>query len=277
MDESPYSTLVGPNAGENLTECAESVIIGASAGRHATNNPRAIFIGLQAGGGLATDVGGTGDVDNNDHCIGIGYASLRYCFDSAKIVGIGYAAMENANTSPGAVGVGLFAGIFARQSIDSVWLGHGSGMAGEDSARAIGIGFFAGASQVVDTEYGTPLNCPDGVFIGTEAGNPRIKSDAPNAGPLARGAVRPVVIGAQATCGPGISKPVAIGNEARALHDNSVALGADTASTAANQVMIGARDLEVTDPARGVILHSPNNSRYRISVSNAGALSAIAA
>jgi hypothetical protein len=149
-------------------------------------------------------------------------------------------------------------------------------MSGEDSPRAIGVGYFAGASQVVDTVYGTPLNCPDGVFIGTEAGNPRIKSDSLNSGPLARGAVRPVVIGAQATCGPGISKPVAIGNEARALHNNSVALGADTATTAADQVMVGNRDVEITDLTKGYVLRSPNGSRWRLSVSNTGVVSAIA-
>jgi hypothetical protein len=270
----PYSVVVGDSAAQNVTDSDSIVAVGASAARHAAGCDRAVFIGIQAGGGLSSDIGATGNVFDNEDAIGIGYAALRYMWQSPKSIGVGYAAMENANRSANAVGVGLFAGIFARQSPNASWLGHGAGMCGEDSPRAIGIGYFAGASEVVNTVYGTPLASPDGVFIGTEAGNPRAKSDPANAGPVARSSVNPVVIGAQATCGPGVQTPVAIGNEARALHHNSVALGAGSETSSVDQVAVGERDIEITSATKGIILRSPNGSRWRVTVSNVGALGA---
>lgn len=74
----------------------------------------------------------------------------------------------------------------------------------------------------------------------------------------------------------GDSKATAMGSGARADHASSVALGADTATTAPDQVMVGRRDVEITDAAKGVVLKSPNGTRYRVIVSDAGALSATA-
>jgi len=51
-------------------------------------------------------------------------------------------------------------------------------------------------------------------------------------------------------------------------------LGSNTQTTAANQVMVGGRDIEVTDPTMGVILASPDKKRWRVTVDNGGALSA---
>ncbi len=66
------------------------------------------------------------------------------------------------------------------------------------------------------------------------------------------------------------------GSGAQALHLSSVALGKGSITTAANQVMVGARDVEITDTTKGVVLRSPDGTRYRITVANGGALTAVA-
>jgi hypothetical protein len=65
-----------------------------------------------------------------------------------------------------------------------------------------------------------------------------------------------------------------LGLKSRADHTDSVALGSNTVTTAANQVMVGPRDVEITDATKGLVLKSPDGSRFRISVDNAGVLSA---
>ena len=69
---------------------------------------------------------------------------------------------------------------------------------------------------------------------------------------------------------------VAIGILSRCQHDNAVALGANTNTTAADQVAVGPRDVEITDATKGLVLKSPDGKRWRVTVDNAGALSAAA-
>ena len=79
-------------------------------------------------------------------------------------------------------------------------------------------------------------------------------------------------VGFRATAGA--VNGTALGILSRADHQDSVALGSNTQTTAANQVMVGGRDIEVTDPTMGVILASPDKKRWRVTVDNAGVLSA---
>lgn len=79
-----------------------------------------------------------------------------------------------------------------------------------------------------------------------------------------------VVIGRDATAnGDG---RVAIGARAQAIHQDSIALGKNAVTTRSSQVNVGARDVEVTDPSRGVVLVSPNGTRFRITVADDGSL-----
>ena len=70
---------------------------------------------------------------------------------------------------------------------------------------------------------------------------------------------------------------VAIGSGARAMFANSVAIGKGIITTAADQVMVGPVDIEITATAKGVVIKSPDGTRYRIQVANGGALSTVAA
>jgi hypothetical protein len=73
---------------------------------------------------------------------------------------------------------------------------------------------------------------------------------------------------------------IAIGHnsDVNDTHTSSVALGATVQTNAANQVAIGARDLEIqANGTKGLVLRSPNGTRYRVTVSDAGALVVTAA
>lgn len=66
---------------------------------------------------------------------------------------------------------------------------------------------------------------------------------------------------------------VALGAGAVAiLNDNDVAIGNNTTTTLTDSVAIGVRDLHVQDATKGVVLTSPNGTKYRITVNDAGTL-----
>ena len=68
------------------------------------------------------------------------------------------------------------------------------------------------------------------------------------------------------------AKATSLGSGATAAHAGSVALGADVTTTATGQVAVGPRDVEIQDEAKGLVLRSPDGSRWRGTISNAGAL-----
>ena len=75
----------------------------------------------------------------------------------------------------------------------------------------------------------------------------------------------------------GAANATALGRESSADHAGSVALGYQTTTTAVGQVMCGPRDVEITDATKGVVLKSPGGTRYRLTVSDAGAVTVAAA
>ena len=81
-------------------------------------------------------------------------------------------------------------------------------------------------------------------------------------------------IGYRATAGA--VNGTSLGISSRADHTDSVALGSKTVTTAANQVAVGPRDIEIGDATKGLVLKSPDGKRWRVTVDNAGALSAAA-
>ena len=65
---------------------------------------------------------------------------------------------------------------------------------------------------------------------------------------------------------------VALGSTASAAYDGSVALGYGTTTTTTDQVAVGPRDIEVQASDHGIILTSPDKSRWRATINNLGAL-----
>jgi hypothetical protein len=74
----------------------------------------------------------------------------------------------------------------------------------------------------------------------------------------------------------GAVNATALGKESRADHAGSVALGYQATTTRADQVMVGNRDIEIGDATKGLVLKAPNGTLYRVTVDNAGALTATA-
>src|SRR5665647_95789 len=75
-------------------------------------------------------------------------------------------------------------------------------------------------------------------------------------------------IGYKATAGA--VNATSIGREARADHAGSIALGYQALTTQPDQVMVGPRDVEITDTTKGLVLVSPDATRMRITVANDG-------
>ena len=81
-----------------------------------------------------------------------------------------------------------------------------------------------------------------------------------------------VLVGRDSACSA--SDTVAVGKSASAAHSNSVALGAGAETQRTDSVCVGARDVESVGPGKGLILQSPDGTKYRIAVGNGGAISA---
>jgi hypothetical protein len=79
-----------------------------------------------------------------------------------------------------------------------------------------------------------------------------------------------VANGSQAHCTGWFS--VCVGASSNCPHENSVVVGYDTDSTADFQVMVGGRDVEITDSAKGLVLQSPDGTRWRVTIDNTGTL-----
>jgi hypothetical protein len=69
-----------------------------------------------------------------------------------------------------------------------------------------------------------------------------------------------------------VSRTTALGALSKADHANTVALGVETETAREDSIAVGDRDIEIQGAGRGVILRSPNNTLYRLTVDNAGAL-----
>lgn len=63
---------------------------------------------------------------------------------------------------------------------------------------------------------------------------------------------------------------LALGRMAKSQHTNSVALGAGLTTTRADQVLVGAKDVEISAATKGLVLTSPDGSKWRMTISDAG-------
>ena len=193
-------------------------------------------------------------------------------------------AGKGANSN-GAQGIGF--GALAKPGINGVALGYNT----STGTRGIAIGW---GSKTTD---GTA----DGIAIGYNLtasswvvvmGNGSTALD----GGIAIGrtcvARDGISIGYQATQVGSISKCVLLGratsvsaNNGTAIgdsaviatgHTDAVALGQGSTTQRSASVAVGPRDIESTGPGKGLILQSPDGTKYRIAVANGGTISATA-
>lgn len=168
--------------------------------------------------------------------------------------------------------------VFGGEAANNQTVAVGQGAEAVDRGVAVG-------SLSVQTPA-TPSTDVRMVTIGAEATATRVGGIAVGFQAEADGAPYGVAVGYQADAGN--TDAVAIGRAANAAGNDgvalgagaststwlrSVALGADTTVSANDQVMVGGRDVEITDAAKGVVLRSPDGTRWRITVDNSGNLS----
>ena len=68
------------------------------------------------------------------------------------------------------------------------------------------------------------------------------------------------------------SGAVALGSGSNASHAGAVAIGKNSTTSAPDQVVVGPRDVEVQSASKGLVLKSPDGSRWRITITDAGVL-----
>ena len=224
----------------------------------ATATTVAIAIGNYATAGATNTlaVGSTANVDGiagtavgNEAYAGASAVSLGYQANAAAGVAIGYQAkVTSVNGFSGGYqaeskGYGVALGALTLAYDRSVCIGQTAKCENTATVDAIGIGY--------------SLTCKTfGILIGKQATH--------DSGGVA--------IGWNAAAKDG----VALGYSATVTHANSVALGRTSATQRTDSVSIGARDIESTGPGKGLILQSPDGTKYRIAVANGGTISATA-
>lgn len=274
-------TAVGDLAGAGLTSATNVTAIGAGAAQLTTtggNNTAVGTIALQlnttesnstaigsqclyaATGGNNTAVGafaGRYLSTGTDNCI-LGHNAMYSSTASVGSVAIGKEALKDGTSVSNCVAIGEFALRSATASYNTS-VGYSAGYA---PAGVVANATTSGIHQ-------TLVGCQSGQSL------PGVCSELTAVGYNAIGGGYSTAVGASATASGDFA--VALGQGAVASHANAIALGYLSTTTATYQVMIGPRDLEITDTAKGLVIKSPDGTRYRVQVANGGALSAVAA
>jgi hypothetical protein len=220
-----------------------------------------------------------------------GYAAQATQADSVS-VGSGALATHTATTvvgkganSNGAQSVGV--GSLAKPGINGVALGYNTstgtrGIAigwgskttdGTADGIAIGYGLTASSWCVL---MGNSATATDG---GIAIGRTCVARDGISIGYQATqvGTISKCTLLGRATS-VSASNGTAVGDSAviASGHTDAVALGQGSATQRSASVAVGPRDIESTGPGKGLILQSPDGTKYRIAVANGGAISAVA-
>ncbi len=188
--------------------------------------------------------------------IGFGQSTLSSNTKGSGNIAIGYRSLSSNTAGLNNTGVGPFSLQSNTTGFDNIAIGYRSLYSNTTGLRNTGVGSASLQSNTTGS-HNTGVGRLSLFANTTGSENTGVGYDS---GP-ATGAV---------------SGSTSLGYQARANHDNSVALGVNTATSAADQVMVGGRDIEITEATKGVVLRSPNGSRWRLAVDNSGNLSAVA-
>jgi hypothetical protein len=225
---------------------------GVGVGFSAANN-RCLGVGIGAfarnnyNGGVGV---GKEACDNHDYGIGIGYiARCNYNYG----IGIGYNSYGNYD-----YGIGIGAN------------------AQSNCCYGIGIGYYANNNYCYGIGIGYVANNNYCYAIGIGACSSNNQPYSVAIGACTYAANSAVVLGYCARANN--QNSIAIGCNAIANAQNSIAIGPGTVNNYSGTVSFGnytvytAGDFEVTDSSKGLILKSPNGTRFRIQVNDSGTL-----
>ena len=251
---------------------------GVSVGRDAVSGARGVAVGYDSEAAQDTVVigrqaAGTGA---SSVVIGTGVTTTQ-----ALVVVIGSA------TSVAQSGVVVGAGA-KTQALESVAVGRNADAQGQ---HTVAMGFEAIARGNRNTvigrgaQAGTTTADGDNVVIGDLANTPGGNNVVIGKGANTTAGASSVVIGRNATAGGqwatvvghGAStttgNAMAIGLNAVGAHSEAVAIGISTTTEISNSVAIGTRDLQIMgNGVKGVVMRSPDGTRYRLNVANGGTL-----
>lgn len=302
------NVAIGYGAGDTLTDTSHgsnNVFVGANAGGAiASGQGKTVFIGSSAGAnnikGQTTGVGWSAlskNEGNGNTAFGYGAGKNNVGGDSNTYIGTSTGEWAENNTTSDNTLVGAYSGkSTAFEGINNTTLGADAGYFMEECTNNVLIGRHAGraikndSSNVIigkdaaaDNEHVGDQN----VAIGTNALN---NIDAGSAGVDTRNVVigyssgSTIISGTQNTLLGALTQPSANNTS------NEIVIGYDVDGLGANKAVIGNASTtniapggnntaSLGDDTRGfkeLILSSPDGTKYRIKVSNAGALSATA-
>lgn len=263
---SARSTAFGAQAQPALTTGVDNTALGQAAQGALTTGSRNTALGT------STQQFATSPNDNT----ALGYRAQRLLSTGAQNTAVGSRAQDGITTGGNNTAVGASA-----QAVLAV--GGGDTAVGQQSQLALttggldtAIGFKAQNGMTTgsnNTAVGASAQAEPAGVVGnatttanrqTSVGNESGQSVATQLDDI-------TTVGYRALAGD--QAATAVGSGAKAQHARSVALGYASETTATDQVMVGARDIEITDTMRGVILRSPDGTRYRLKVANGGTLS----
>lgn len=231
--------------------------------RHCRPGERRIVLQGKRGPRGAAGPAGAGGVNGTDGRVS--FASFNPGGNGSNWAD-GPGAFASATTTTQSAGFGTNAFQATTSGANNTGVGYGAG-------RTVVTGYgntALGTAAMYEAGSGAAFNVAIGLHAGrylTGYGNTVIGTDvAGTAGSIDE----TVIVGHGAYAGGG--GRVALGAGASADHADSVALGRNTHTTGASQVNVGPRDVEITDPSRGVVLVSPNGTRYRLTVADDGTL-----
>ena len=206
---------------------------------------------------------------------GIGYGAQYGLTTGRYNTGIGYNAQYGLTTGRYNTGIGYNAQYGLTTGLYNTGIGYGAQRAITTGANNTGIGMnaqyslTAGGSNVA-IGYGAQYTPAGNGTNATTTGARQVSIGVETGQSVSTQLNDITTLGHRSRAGADFG--TAVGSGAHAAHLRSVALGSTTTTTADDQVMVGARDVEITSATCGVILQSPNGTRYRVTVTDAGAL-----
>lgn len=247
---------------------------GVSAGRQAVGGSRSVVVGYSADAGADSIAIGREASASGSSSVVIGTAAAS---DLNSVVVVGVAAQVAANGV--AVGYGA-----KTQDLDGVAIGTAADVVGQ-YGTAIGRSAVATGNRSIAVGNRATAPAGNSVVVGVEANS--VGANCVVIGDLAKTTTGSdsVVLGRSAEAGAqwGVAigtnakttaqNSVAVGLGAIASHLESVALGRGSTTEVTNSVSVGERDLQILgNGTKGIVMRSPDGTRYRLQIANGGTI-----
>ena len=191
--------------------------------------------------------------------LGVGVSALRSNTTGVNNTGVGVSALRSNTTGGSNTGVGVNALQSNTTGGSNTGVGVNALLSNTTGGSNTGVGASALYAPSGNAANATTTGSRQ-TAIGVESG----QASATQRNDIIAVGYRALVDG---------DNTVAVGSGAQALHAGAVALGQGSATTAVDQVMVGTRDVEIAGNAtKGVVMRSPDGTRYRLTVANGGTL-----